>query len=492
MIPQFPTSCSLAGYQQLRAPVLNSRMKSFSRYSLGWFSSLAILLSAVAVIGAEPKTISYYREIRPIFQASCHGCHQPAKPGGEYVMTDFAAMTAGGESTEVAITPGKPEESNLIAQITPTDGSAEMPKSKPPLSEQQRDLVAEWIRQGAKDDTPLAAKIRYDAEHPPQYTGLPTVTSVDWSPDGSLLAVSAYHEVLLFETNAKNGYTPAARLVGLSERIEKVTFSPNGERLAVAGGNPGRMGELQVWNVKTKKLEFSLNEGYDTIYGVSWSPDGKSLSFGCPDNTVRIVDAATGKQNFFNGAHDDWVLDTVFSVKGDHLITVSRDRSMKLMKVDTQRFIDNITSITPGALKGGLASVDRHPTQEQLLVGGADGIPKIYKMFRDKARKIGDDFNLIRKFAALPGRLTSVAYNKAGSQIVAGSSHNGQGQVRVFNEADGKEIAKIEIPESAVYSVAFRPDGAQLAASGFDGMVRIYNAQNGEKISEFPVVALPQ
>ena len=57
------------------------------------------------------------------------------------------------------------------------------------------------------------------------------------------------------------------------------------------------------------------------------------------------------------GSHNDWVLDTVFSADGSHLISVGRDMAAKLIEVSTQRFIDNITSITPGALKGGLSTV---------------------------------------------------------------------------------------------------------------------------------------
>jgi hypothetical protein len=40
---------------------------------------------------------------------------------------------------------------------------------------------------------------------------------------------------------------------------------------------------------------------------------------------------------------------------------------MKLTEVPTQRFIDNVTSITPGALKGGLIAVDRRPLKEKKL-----------------------------------------------------------------------------------------------------------------------------
>ncbi len=66
--------------------------------------------------------VSYFRDVRPIFQEHCQGCHQPAKRSGEYVMTPFAALLKGGESGEAAIVPGKPDESNLLKQITPQPG----------------------------------------------------------------------------------------------------------------------------------------------------------------------------------------------------------------------------------------------------------------------------------------------------------------------------------------------------------------------------------
>jgi hypothetical protein len=37
--------------------------------------------------------VSFFRQVLPILrQKNCTGCHQPAKQGGEYVMTDFAAL----------------------------------------------------------------------------------------------------------------------------------------------------------------------------------------------------------------------------------------------------------------------------------------------------------------------------------------------------------------------------------------------------------------
>ncbi len=62
---------------------------------------------AAAAAAAGPK-VSYDKQVRPILQAQCQGCHQPAKAGGGYVMTAFDRMLKGGESGEASIAPASP------------------------------------------------------------------------------------------------------------------------------------------------------------------------------------------------------------------------------------------------------------------------------------------------------------------------------------------------------------------------------------------------
>jgi WD40 repeat protein len=453
------------------------------------FACLTIVsyASADEASGDQPPapTVSYFRDVRPILQTHCQGCHQPAKSMGSYVMTNMEGLVKGGESEAAAVVPGKPDESYLVDQITPTDGQAEMPKDKPPLAEAEINRIRQWIAEGAQDDTPTSVRATIDADHPPIYEGAPVLTALDFSPDDALLAASGYHETLLYKAD---GSELVARLVGQSERIESIAFSPDGKSLAVTGGSPGRLGELQVWNVESRELRYTLAVTYDTIYGASWSTDGTKIAFGCADNTLRAVDAETGKQVLYQGAHSDWVLDTVFSKEGNYLISVGRDRSMKLVEVATQRFVDNITSITPGALKGGLDAVDRHPAKDELLIGGADGVPKIYQMLRTQDRKIGDDFNLIKAYEAAPGRIYDVDFSADGSRFVVGSSLDGAGEVRIYETDSGKLLHKLEGQNGPVYAVGFNTSGKVVASAGFDGMVRLNDAETGKLIREFSPV----
>ncbi|HQX63654.1 MAG TPA: hypothetical protein PK593_09385, partial [Thermomicrobiales bacterium] len=70
--------------------------------------------------------------------------------------------------------------------------------------------------------------------------------------------------------------------------------------------------------------------------------------------------------------------------------------------------LDLDDGVTPGALKGGVQVLARHPLRDEILIGSTDGIPQIYRMNRITVRKIGDNANLIRKFPIMQGRIFGV------------------------------------------------------------------------------------
>jgi hypothetical protein len=240
------------------------------------------------------------------------------------------------------------------------------------------------------------------------------------------------------------------------------------------------MGEIQIWNLEKKTLELSKSVTFDTLYGASWSPDGKYLAFGAADNSVRVIESATGKQVTYMAGHNDWVRGTVFSMDGKSVFSVSRDKTVKQTDVATERFVGNITTHTPGVLSGGQNSIDVHPKRNELLVGGADGKPKLFRQDVKAAPAGGGNPNQIREFGAMPGRVFGVCFSKDGMLGFAGSSLNGSGEVRAFQIDSGKEMWKVEVKETGIFAVACAPDGQTLAVSGFDGKIRLLAVASGE------------
>ncbi len=481
---------------------------------------IPVALAEPTLPESEQKPVSYQSDIEPIFSRHCYGCHQGAKQQGSYVMTSFDSLLSGGESEQRAIEPGKPDESHLIELITPVDGNAEMPDEPfEPLSDIEVDLIRRWISEGAVNDSPAESGPQFTVDNPPIYTGPPPIPSIDVSPDGSTLAVAGYYEVLLLDTTTGQR---KSRLVGISPRINTVRFSPDGKRIAATGGTPGVRGEVQIWSVESGELELSRLVTYDALSGASWSPQGDKLAFGAADHVIRAIDSNTGAQVLFQGAHEDWVLDTAFTPDGKHLISVARDMTCKLTEVETERFVDNITSITPGALSGGLSSVVAHPQRNEIFIGGADGIAKVYRVFRQTERRIGDDANLIRALPKLPGRIFSVAISRDGSRLAAAATIDGHSEVRVWQydfsgelpedlkaiiakqpasrNADEQkrvdeyrnqgvtELTKFSLDQGKTYAIAFGNDHSLFVAAS-DGKVRRLSAA-GELQAEFTVVEI--
>lgn len=485
--------------------------------------TLLILFCATG-FGEESQTnsgqkVSFYSQIKPIFQRECIGCHQPAKKKGDYVMTDFASLLQGGESDENAIIPGNAPKSLLLEVISPIDGEAEMPPDGDALSQFEIELIAKWINEGAKDDSPANSKISFSTENPPIYNGQPAITSLKFSPDGQQIAVAGYHEILLI--SAKTGEIQK-RLIGESPRIQSIAWSPDGSKIAMAGGSPGRAGEIQVWDISKSKLLLSHFSTYDTLMGVSWSPDGTKVAFGGTDNVVRAISVPKGEEILYQGSHDDWPLDTTFSTDGDYVISVGRDMTAKLTHLDTQRFIDNITSITPGALKGGINSVMAHPKGEFIIFGGADGTPKIYRYQRKTKREIGDDANQILVLPNQPGRIFGVDSNAEGTIVASVSSYKGDGFLSVSkvtsNLTPPEDIRKIlvtpthrrngdqknklaayfknnasviykkEFPGTPLFSVSLDPNENKVAASGKGGIVTIVDLDTSKIVQEHEII----
>ncbi|MEQ1862960.1 MAG: c-type cytochrome domain-containing protein, partial [Chthoniobacteraceae bacterium] len=113
-----------------------------------------IFLTLVAAAPAFAGTVSFNRDIRPIFSDTCFQCHGPdeakRKSGLRLDQRESAVKPA--ESGEVAIVPGKPDESEIIKRLTAKDPDDVMPPRKlhKEITPAQIATVRKWIAEGAE------------------------------------------------------------------------------------------------------------------------------------------------------------------------------------------------------------------------------------------------------------------------------------------------------------------------------------------------------
>jgi WD40 repeat protein len=435
------------------------------------------LVAPWRTLAGETKPVSFYRDIFPLFKRSCTGCHHPGKMKGDLDLTTYTSFQKGGKHG-VSFKPSHPQESRIIDEISGEEPS--MPKEGDPLTKEEIASIERWILEGGQDDTPAPTSQTFTRESPFIYANPPVISALTYSPNGNILAIAGYHEVLLHSADGSN---LVDRLIGDSPRVESLCFSPTGKLLAVCGGAPAQFGEIQIWNMDSNSLVKAFKITSDSLYGVSFSPDAERVAFGCADKTVRIISIHDGKELMKFDNHSDWVFGSTFTIDGKRLLTGSRDRAMKLIDVENGQFIDDINKLLEGIL-----CIARHPKEDTVIYGGEMGTPRIYKISDNQGRTAANnDVNLLRELERQPGPIHAVGYSPDGSQVAVGGMG---GEVRVYKSKDGTRLATLKGHEGAVFALAFHPDKSQISTGGFDGKIRIFDTASGELVKSFVPVPL--
>jgi len=213
-----------------------------------------------------------------------------------------------------------------------------------------------------------------------------------------------------------------------------VAFSPDDRTIMTAGraANSPRKGEVRIWDAKTRKPIRGLGGQTNWVICLACSPDGKLIASGGFDHTIRISEAATGKELKVLDLSKMIPRSVRFSRDGETLVAGYGKGTATLWEVETGEELKSFEA------KGMyLMSADLSPDGKRLAAAGAEEKPQ-------------------------PGK--------------------GQGgQLVVWNVATSLEERVIPL-EQLVSGVAFSPDGNYYAAAGF--ISTIWAAGTGEEVAD--------
>ncbi len=436
-------------------------------------------------LSANATDVSYQRDVWPIFRRHCVGCHSEQKVKGGLRLDDVSALRKGGKTGPLFVA-GKPDKSLLIKQIS--GEKPEMPDNEPPLSAAKVKLLRDWVVQGAKIDAapkPGGPPVVI----PAIYATAPAVTSVTISPDGKLATAACRSEVVLF--NVDDDSAPR-RLPTDFDLVTHVEFSPDGKRLAVAGGSPQQFGGVIFFDAEGRR-QSSRRIGNDTLFKGNFAPDGQAIALGTATGAVVIVPVDTNAAPKSIELHSDWVMAVAYTMDGKQLVSGSRDKTTKLSSVESLkllRSVDQSTDIINAVAADGTNAISagnaRTVTGFDLklaltvveVTGSGNG-----------AQPVNNRDQYVRNFEAQAEPVMALA--TSGDRKLLAVATRGA-EVRIYQTDNRQRKTSITNAPAPVLGIALSRDGTRLILGSKSGQVQIYDVGSAKLVKSLvPVPTQP-
>jgi WD40 repeat protein/beta-lactamase regulating signal transducer with metallopeptidase domain len=329
-------------------------------------------------------------------------------------------------------------------------------------------------------------------------TGRGTVRSLAFSPDGKTLASATGQAVHLWDV-ATGKELPAAS--GHDSQVNALAISPDGKLLVTsAGANPflgldtrGNEDPLRVWDAATGREIRAIGGARARVDALVFSPDGKRIA-AAGGTFVGLWELASAKQILstdgqnedFRFPHDSGPFNTIaFSPDGATLAAGARDGSLRFWKAATGEMIRTVSGepVTSLAFSpdGKLLAVGL--TDHSVRLRDASGIREIKNISIPRNNGGSSSSNGVPNASAIrvsfspDGRVLLIEYG-------GGYGH----RVSLWEVATAKEFLKWDQTRGVTpVMVSFSPDGTTLASTSMFGgsEVTFWDAASIRKISSF-------
>jgi WD40 repeat protein len=296
--------------------------------------------------------------------------------------------------------------------------------------------------------------------------------AVNWlafSPAESskLLSASADRTIKLWDLQTG---TLLQSLADHFESVNSLTVSPDGRRF-VSGAGENREGVIKIWDTKTTQLLKSFEGHIARVVCVAYSPDGRAFASGAGDGQVKIWESGSGRELLAFQAHAHSVNALCYSHDGKSVVSSANEEPIKVWDAESGRRVRHLNGNAQGYLSAAF-SPDGKTLAAACTDGYSSGFVRLWDIPSGEERVTFPQEHVYSTDRS--SLIQSIAFSPDGLELATASE---DGTVRLWNAVTGE--VRETFSHGQVVALAFSPDGKSLASGGLDKVIRIRDVESG-------------
>lgn len=313
------------------------------------------------------------------------------------------------------------------------------------------------------------------------------VTSLAFSPDGQWLASGSSDQTVRI-WNATTGQETQT-LKDHAGTISAVAYRSDGKSLVSVSSPFGQKGQVKVWD---------LGSGLDTqkrlfeISGiVAMSADGTRLASAFTDYSIKLWNLDNGQELSPLKGHSGFLSSLSLSRDGKWLasaaMVLGKPGAADYLTKPGEIRVWNVNNGQEISLLGGQTNRVTHvalspdgqrlASAHEVLAVHRDATVHQNSMLKIWDSKTGDELRTINNH---PGAVTSLAFSPDGQQLACASGR--PGQLKLWDVTTGREVASCKGHEGQITFLTFNPEGKRLASASADETVKVWDTATGREL----------
>jgi hypothetical protein len=301
---------------------------------LKFLAMLGLVLSASTLRSQDlqdPKTPT--SQVAQLLVRRCVSCHHARKAEGELNLESMGGLIASRGGLGPVVERQSVDDSPILQRLTSTDPDLQMPPEGERCSQEEIDLLRQWIVAGTPWEidasTPLwklCPDTPYLAEPPHHYAQPLPVAAIASDAERGRVWLAGYHEILAIDP--RDGKL-VQRVGKLGQQTSAIAVDPATGAVFVACGTPSERGFVYRIDPDQTIPPRRLALANDVPSDIALSPEGKEVAIAHRDGRLEVRRCEDGSLVLDATPHADAILSVTWSPDGKRLLCTSRDRTAK-------------------------------------------------------------------------------------------------------------------------------------------------------------------